>query len=49
MPSDKPMLHIVMEVGLLARIDDYRYANRIASRSEAVRRLIEQALKQSEK
>ena len=46
MPSGKPLLHIVMDLELLARIDDYRYVNRIPSRSETVRRLVEQALKE---
>lgn len=29
---------------LLERIDDYRYRNRIPSRAEAIRRLVEKAL-----
>ena len=48
MPSNKPMLHIVMDDELLARIDDYRYVNRIPSRSEAVRQLIERSLTEDE-
>jgi metal-responsive CopG/Arc/MetJ family transcriptional regulator len=38
-----------MEERLLERIDDYRYENRIPSRSEAIRRLLEKALIKSEK
>lgn len=34
-----------MEEDLLKRIDDYRFDNRINSRSEAIRRLIEEGLK----
>ena len=34
---------------LLRRIDDFRFANRINSRSEAMRRLLEEALKKYEK
>jgi hypothetical protein len=33
-----------MPTSLVDRIDDYRFANRIPSRSEAIRRLIEAAL-----
>ena len=44
MPSDKPKILFVMENELLKRIDDFRFDNRINSRSEAVRRLIESGL-----
>jgi len=33
---------------LLARIDDYRFANRLPLRSEAIRRLIEAGLRATE-
>jgi metal-responsive CopG/Arc/MetJ family transcriptional regulator len=36
-----------MEKDLLERIDDFRFENRINSRSEAIRRLIEEGLKAS--
>ena len=39
----------VIEQDLIDRIDDYRFANRINSRSEAVRRLLEEGLKKNEK
>ncbi len=42
-------LHIMIEAELLKRIDDYRYANRIPSRSEAIRQLIIQSLEMSDK
>ena len=48
MPSKEPMLHIVMGQDLLDWIDDYRYANRIPTRSEAVRQLVIRSLEQSE-
>ena len=47
MPSDKPKILFVMENELLKRIDDFRFDNRINSRSEAVRRLIESGLESS--
>lgn len=49
MATDKPRILLTVEEGLLERIDDYRYENRIPARSEAIRRLIEEALKQYEK
>ena len=45
MPTEKPKIILVMEDDLLIRIDDYRYENRIPSRSKAIRRLIEEGLK----
>jgi metal-responsive CopG/Arc/MetJ family transcriptional regulator len=44
MPSDKPQILFVMEKELLKRIDDFRFENRINSRSAAVRQLIEAGL-----
>ena len=48
MPTDKPKVLITMNDELLERVDDYRYENRIPSRSEAIRRLIDEALKKYE-
>jgi metal-responsive CopG/Arc/MetJ family transcriptional regulator len=45
MPNEKPKIIFAMEEDLLKRIDDYRFENRINSRSEAIRRLIEEGLK----
>lgn len=45
MPSDKPKMLFVMEKDLFERIEDFRFNNRISSRSEALRRLIEAGLK----
>ena len=39
----------VIEQDLIDRIDDYRFDNRINSRSEAVRRLLEEALAKNNK
>jgi metal-responsive CopG/Arc/MetJ family transcriptional regulator len=47
MPTEKPKIILVMEDDLLTRIDDFRFGNRINSRSEAIRRLIEEGLKSS--
>jgi metal-responsive CopG/Arc/MetJ family transcriptional regulator len=44
MPTDKPRLILTLDKELLILIDDYRYANRIPNRSEAIRRLIKEAL-----
>lgn len=44
MPTEKPKIIFVADEELLKRIDDYRFANRINSRSEAIRKLIEQSL-----
>jgi metal-responsive CopG/Arc/MetJ family transcriptional regulator len=44
MPTEKPILNFVVDETLLKKIDDFRFENRISTRSEAVRRLIEEAL-----
>jgi metal-responsive CopG/Arc/MetJ family transcriptional regulator len=44
MTTNKPKLLFVIPQELLDRIDDFRFNNRINSRSEAVRRLIESGL-----
>mgnify|MGYP005619360869 CR=1 FL=1 len=49
MPTDKPKIILVMENNLIKRIDDFRFENRINSRSEAIRRLIEESLSRREK
>lgn len=48
MPTEKPKIIFVMEEDLLKQIDDFRFGNRINSRSEAIRRLIEEGLKASD-
>ena len=45
MPTKKEVLCFPSDPDLLKRIDDYRYENRIPSRSEAIRQLIEEGFK----
>ena len=51
MPTDKPKILLVLEEDLLKRVDDYRRSveGNIPSRSEAIRRLLEDALSKYEK
>ena len=49
MPTDKPKVLITMDKNLMDRVDDFRFENRINSRSEAIRRLIKESLKKYEK
>lgn len=49
MPTHKLKILIIFEDELCKRIDDYRFENRINSRSEAIRQLIEQGLAVSTK
>ena len=49
MPTEKPKIIFVADNELLERLDDFRFENRISSRSEAIRRLLEEALKKYEK
>ncbi|MBL7224675.1 MAG: helix-turn-helix domain-containing protein [Desulfobacteraceae bacterium] len=44
MPTEKPKIIFVADDDLFKRIDDFRFENRINSRSEAIRVLIENAL-----
>lgn len=44
---DKERLVFEAERALVSRIDDWRFANRIPSRAEAIRRLVSRALDQS--
>ena len=49
MPSKKPQVLLTLDEDLLERIEDFRYGNRIPTRSEAMRRLLVEALKKYEK
>jgi metal-responsive CopG/Arc/MetJ family transcriptional regulator len=49
MPAEKPKIIFVADTELLKRLDDFRYDNRIPTRSEAIRRLLEEALKKYER
>lgn len=44
MPSKKPVITLLVDEELLERINDYRFGNRIESKSEALRLLIEKGL-----
>jgi metal-responsive CopG/Arc/MetJ family transcriptional regulator len=48
MPTDKPKILFVLDEDLLRRINDFRFNNRIETKSEAIRRLLEEALKKYE-
>jgi metal-responsive CopG/Arc/MetJ family transcriptional regulator len=45
MPTEKQKILITFEDDFLKRIDDFRFENRIKSRSEAIRQLINVGLK----
>ena len=45
MPAEKQKILITFEDDFLKRIDDFRFENRIKSRSEAIRQLINVGLK----
>ncbi|RJP75000.1 MAG: ribbon-helix-helix protein, CopG family [Desulfobacteraceae bacterium] len=49
MPTDKPILNFAVDNELMKRLDDFRFENRINTRSEAIRRLLDEALKKHEK
>ena len=48
MPSKKPVITLLVDEELLERINDFRFGNRIESKSEALRLLIEKGLETSE-
>jgi metal-responsive CopG/Arc/MetJ family transcriptional regulator len=45
MPTEKPKILFVADEDLIEKIEDFRYENRIPTRSEAIRKLIENGLK----
>ena len=49
MPTKKTILNFAVDSDLMKRLDDFRFGNRINTRSEAIRRLLEEALKKYEK
>ena len=49
MPTEKPKIIFVADNELIERLDDFRFENRINSRSEAIRRLMDEALNKYEK
>ena len=48
MATKNPKILITLNEKLIDRLDDYRYENRIPSRSEAIRKLLDDALKRYE-
>ena len=49
MASKNPKILITLNNKIIEKLDDFRYDNRIPSRSEAIRRLLDEALKKYEK
>ena len=49
MPTQKNILNFVVDKDLMERLDDFRFGNRIKTMSEAIRRLLDEALKKYEK
>ena len=49
MPTKKDILNFVVDSDLKNRLDDFRFENRINTLSEAIRRLLNEALKKYEK
>ena len=49
MPTEKPVLTFAIDKELLERINDFRFENRIETKSEAIRRLVEKGLDEYEK
>lgn len=49
MATKKPQVLLTLDEELLKRIEDYRYENRIPTRSEAIRSLIKKGLNKQDK
>ena len=49
MPTQKDIINFAVDKDLMKRLDDFRFENRINTRSEAIRRLLDDALKRYEK
>ena len=49
MPTESPKIIFVADEKLIERLDDFQFGNRIRNRSEAIRRLLDEALKKYEK
>ena len=49
MPTKKPILTFAVDEELLERIKDFRFDNRIETKSEAIRMLVEKGLMDYEK
>jgi metal-responsive CopG/Arc/MetJ family transcriptional regulator len=49
MPTKQKILNFAIDSDLMRRLDDFRFDNRINTLSEAIRRLLDEALKKYEK
>ncbi len=49
MPTEKPILTFAVDEDLMERINDFRFDNRIETRSEAIRMLVEKGLEDYKK
>ncbi len=49
MPTEKPILTFAVDDDLMERINDFRFDNRIETRSETIRMLVEKGLEDYEK
>ncbi len=49
MPTERPILTFAVDEDLMERINDFRFDNRIETRSEAIRMLVEKGLEDYEK
>jgi metal-responsive CopG/Arc/MetJ family transcriptional regulator len=49
MPRKNPPITMTLTEQLLKQVEDFRFENRINTRSEAIRRLLEEALKKYKK
>lgn len=48
-PNSKPTITITMDEDMIKTIDDYQFDNRIRSRSQAIKELIEKGILQLDK
>jgi metal-responsive CopG/Arc/MetJ family transcriptional regulator len=46
---ERKMIHLQLEQDLLNKLDDFRFQNRLENRTEAIRFLLDWALKQNPK
>ncbi|CDQ22616.1 ribbon-helix-helix domain-containing protein [Halobacillus karajensis] len=44
MPTKKPIISVVLDEEMLEKVDDYRFENRIGSRSKALNELIKKGI-----
>jgi metal-responsive CopG/Arc/MetJ family transcriptional regulator len=47
--DDKTILHMFVEKALMERIENFRFSQRYANRTDAIKRLLDEALKKYEK